>query len=71
MWGLLAAFVVVGEFGPLWHLPEWVMDLSPLRHAPTLPVSSDGLLPVLLLLAAAVVISALGLLGWRRRDLVG
>ena len=71
VWGLLAAFVVVGEFGPLWHLPEWVMDLSPLRHAPTLPVSSDGLLPVLLLLAAAVVISALGLLGWRRRDLVG
>ena len=46
VWGLLAAFIVVGEFGALWKLPEWVMDLSPLRHAPTLPVSSSGVLPV-------------------------
>ncbi|MFN8148789.1 MAG: hypothetical protein U0R76_15185 [Candidatus Nanopelagicales bacterium] len=71
VWGLLAAFVVVGEFGSLWHLPEWVMDLSPLRHAPTLPVGSDAVTPVLALLAVAVVLSALGFLGWRRRDLTG
>ena len=62
--GLLAAFVVVGEFGSLWHLPTWVMDLSPLRHSPTLPVGSDGVLPVLVvLLAVAVVITVSGL-GW-------
>lgn len=71
VWGLLAAFVVVGEFGSLWKLPTWVMDLSPLRHAPTLPVGSDGVLPVLVLLAVAAVISAVGLVGWRRRDLTG
>ncbi|MFN8146246.1 MAG: hypothetical protein U0R76_02170 [Candidatus Nanopelagicales bacterium] len=71
VWGLLAAFVVVGEFGALWKLPTWVMDLSPLRHSPTLPVGSDGVLPVVVLLAVAVVITAVGLLGWRRRDLTG
>ncbi|MBI1378018.1 MAG: ABC transporter permease [Frankiales bacterium] len=70
VWGLLAAFVVVGEFGSLWKLPEWVMDLSPLRHAPSLPVGADGVAPVLWLLLATVVISALGYVGWRRRDLV-
>ena len=71
VWGLLAAFVIVGEFGALWKLPTWVMDLSPLRHSPTLPVGSDGVLPVVVLLAVAVVITAVGLLGWRRRDLTG
>ena len=71
VWGLLAVFVLVGEFGALWKLPGWRMDLSPLRHAPTLPVGSDGLLPVLALTAVAALISAVGYVGWRRRDLVG
>jgi ABC-2 type transport system permease protein len=68
VWGLLVAFVVVGEFGSLWKLPEWVMDLSPLRHAPTLPVQSSGITPVVWLTLAAAVISVIGYLGWRRRD---
>lgn len=71
VWGVLVAFVVVGEFGSLWKLPEWVMNLSPLRQAPTLPVSTSGLVPVLWLTVAAAVISVLGYLGWRRRDLTG
>jgi ABC-2 type transport system permease protein len=69
VWGLLVAFVAIGEFGSLWSLPEWLMDLSPLRHAPTLPVGTDGLAPVLLLLAATATVLGAGLLGWRRRDL--
>jgi len=71
VWGLLVAFVMVGEFGSLWKLPEWVMNLSPLRHAPTLPVTSSGVAPVAWLTVAAVVLSVLGYLGWRRRDLTG
>jgi putative exporter of polyketide antibiotics len=47
------------------------MNLSPLRQAPTLPVSTSGLVPVLWLTVAAAVISVLGYLGWRRRDLTG
>jgi ABC-2 type transport system permease protein len=69
-WGLLVAFVMVGEFGSLWKLPEWAMDLSPLRHAPTLPVSGKGALPVLVLTLVAVALSVIGYVGWRRRDLV-
>jgi ABC-2 type transport system permease protein len=71
VWGLLLAFIVVGEFGSLWKLPEWVMDLSPLRHAPTLPVTSGGVLPVVVLTVVALALSVLGYVGWRRRDLVG
>jgi ABC-2 type transport system permease protein len=71
VWGLLVAFVVVGEFGSLWKLPDWAMGLSPLHHAPTLPVGADGVAPVVALTVAAAVLSALGYVGWRRRDLVG
>jgi ABC-2 type transport system permease protein len=69
VWGLLAAFVLVGEFGALWKLPEWLMDVSPLRHAPTLPVGSSGILPVVVLTLVAAAVSAAGYAGWRRRDL--
>jgi ABC-2 type transport system permease protein len=71
VWGLLAAFVFVGEFGALWKLPEWLMDVSPLRHAPTLPVGSSGVLPVVLLTLVAAAVSAVGYVGWHRRDLTG
>jgi ABC-2 type transport system permease protein len=71
VWGLLAAFVVVGEFGALWKLPGWVMDISPLRHAPTLPVGTSGVLPVVVLTLVAAALSAAGYAGWRRRDLTG
>ena len=71
VWGLLVAFIVVGEFGALWKLPGWVMDLSPLRHSPTLPVSAGAALPLVVLGAVALVVSVLGYVGWRRRDLVG
>ncbi len=43
VWGLLLAFVALGEFGVLWNAPNWLMDLSPFRHSPLLPVGSgDG-----------------------------
>ena len=71
VWGLLVAFVAVGEFGALWKLPEWLMNLSPLRHAPTLPVTTAGIPAILWLTAAALAISAVGYIGVRRRDLTG
>ena len=46
VWGLLLAFVALGEFGVLWNAPEWLMDLSPFRHSPLLPVGS-GAVPAL------------------------
>lgn len=70
VWGALLAFVAIGEFGVLWGVPDWLMDLSPFRHAPLLPVGADGLGAILALLALAAAIGAAGMVGWRRRDLV-
>lgn len=71
VWGLYFAFVALGQFGVLWNAPEWLMDLSPFRHSPMLPIDSGWVLPLLALTAAAAALAALGYLGWRRRDLTG
>lgn len=68
-WGLLVAFIVLGEFGALWQLPTWMLDLSPFAHSPTLPGQSVGWGSLVGLLVVAAALSALGFAGWRRRDL--
>lgn len=69
VWGLYVAFVALGEFGVLWHAPQWLMDLSPFQHAPRLPLDSGTVTAVVALTATAAVVAALGYVGWRRRDL--
>lgn len=67
-WGLLVAFVALGEFGSLWGAPGWLMGLSPLHWSPRLPVTGDAVVPLASLLLIAVALSLVGLAGWRRRD---
>ena len=71
VWGLLVLFVALGEFGPLSGAPQWLMDLSPIQHSPRMPVTTDALVPLAVLTIVALALSALGYIGWRRRDLVG
>lgn len=68
-WGLLVAFIVLGEFGELWGLPSWVLGVSPFAHSPTLPGGSVPWASLAWLVAVAAALVAVGLVGWRRRDL--
>lgn len=70
-WALLLAFVVLGEFGALWKLPDWVLDISPFAHSPQLPGGTVSVGALAGLLAVAAAILAVGLVGWRRRDVRG
>jgi ABC-2 type transport system permease protein len=69
-WLLFVAFLVMGEFGALWELPRWVMDLSPFAHSPIVPGPDPNLLGLPVLLVIAVGLLALGLARFDRRDLV-
>lgn len=69
VWGLLLVFVALGEFGVLWNAPQWLMDLSPFRHTPLLPLDSGDVGPLLALTITAAALAAVGYSGWRRRDL--
>ena len=69
VWGLLAFCLVLGEFGPLWKVPQWLIDLSPFQHTPRVPVDAAALGPVIVLLVVAAVVAIVGYVGWRRRDM--
>ncbi len=69
VWGLLMAFIALGEFGVLWGVPQWLMNVSPYQHSPRLPIDSGDLPVLVVLTVVAAALAALGYLGWRRRDL--
>lgn len=66
-WILLAFVFIVGMFGPLLNLPTWVQAASPFYWVPDV-VGSLAWRDVVVLAAVAVVLTALGGLGMRTRD---
>jgi ABC-2 type transport system permease protein len=67
-WAALVAFLLLGEFGPLFELNQYAMDLSPYAHVPRLPGGEFSVVPLLGLAAVAAALVAVGLVGFRRRD---
>jgi ABC-2 type transport system permease protein len=67
-WGALTACYLMAFLGPLLSLPGWIMDLSPYTHVPLLPAADLEAGPLLVLTAVAAAFTAVGLIGFRRRD---
>ena len=68
-WGALATCVLLMLVGTTLQFDQWVLDLSPFTHVPHLPGGHLGWTPLVVLTVVAVVVSAAGLAGFRRRDL--
>jgi ABC-2 type transport system permease protein len=68
-WALLTGCFVIGMFGQLLDLPQWASDLSPFQHVPQLPAANFTALPLAILTACVLALTALGLAGLRHRDL--
>jgi ABC-2 type transport system permease protein len=68
-WGALAFFLVVGEFGGVFGMPQWLMDLAPFTHVPRMPVEAFAWPPTIALTAVAAGLCIVGVLGFRRRDI--
>ncbi|MGE5827678.1 MAG: ABC transporter permease [Micromonosporaceae bacterium] len=67
-WVALVVFVLLGEVGPLLRLDQRVMDVSPFAHVPRLPGAVLHVEPLVALAAVALALVAVGLVGFRRRD---
>jgi ABC-2 type transport system permease protein len=68
-WALLAIFVTVLMLGPVLSLPQWVVDLSPFSHVPAVPAAEVTVLPIVSLIVVAALLFAVGVTGFRRRDI--
>jgi ABC-2 type transport system permease protein len=51
------------------RLPQWTRDVSPFHHVPAIPAASFEILPLLILIAVATGLAAVGLSGMDRRDI--
>ena len=67
-WGVLAACVLLGQFGELLRLDQWMLDLSPFAHLPKLPGGDVSAAPLVWLTLIAATLATVGLLGFRKRD---
>jgi len=69
VWLAYIAFILAGEFGSLWGVPQAIMNLSPFVHSPLLPGPDQNLDGILWLTAVAGAFLASGAVAFRRRDL--
>ena len=67
-WGVLVGFVALYLIGSLSGFPQWVLDLEPFAHIPLVTAGDFTPVPLLCLLAIDVALIALGMAGFRRRD---
>jgi ABC-2 type transport system permease protein len=68
-WGAVALVAFIALLGPSLQWPAALMDLSPFTQTPKLPGGAVAAVPLVWLCGIAVALSAVGLLGLRRRDL--
>jgi ABC-2 type transport system permease protein len=67
-WVALVFCAVVLFFAELLRFPDWLSDLSPYTHVGLFPATGIGWRGVVVLSGLAALFSALGFLGFRRRD---
>jgi len=67
-WAVLAICFVFAYLGVLLDIPQGLRSLSPFEHVPGAPVETITAAPLVALIAVAVALAGIGLLGWRRRD---
>ena len=68
-WAVLAVCLLLGQVGQLLSLPDWVLDASPFQHAGDAPVHTPQAVPLVVLLAVAAALAAVGAVGLRHRDI--
>lgn len=71
VWGYLLYSFMTVYLGGLLNFPDWLGKLSPYGHIPGLPVEEMNWLKVSVLTCIAGVLTAVGFVGYRKRDMQG
>lgn len=67
-YGVFGVMVFIAYLGPLVNAGQWFLDLTPYTHIPKVPGGTFTWTPLVWMTVVAAVLSAAGLLGFRRRD---
>ncbi|MFF5172653.1 ABC transporter permease [Micromonospora sp. NPDC000089] len=67
-WAALAVFVLLGQLGAVLRLSQWLLDVSPFTHTPQVLGGHWQATPLWLLAVTALLMAAVGLAGFSRRD---
>ncbi|SCL34874.1 ABC-2 type transport system permease protein [Micromonospora nigra] len=67
-WAALIGFLLLGQLGAVLELPQVALNLSPYTHVPSVPSVDPAALPMVVLTTVAVLLLAVGVVGFRRRD---
>lgn len=67
--GVVATFALT-LLGPTFNLPDWQLDISPLRHVPNVAQASPDWSGLVWLSGFVVAFLAIGFVGFRRRDVL-
>ncbi|QDP38961.1 ABC transporter permease [Radiobacillus deserti] len=65
---VLYSFIVL-YLGGLFQFSDWVGNLSPFGYVPQLPVEDFSAIPLVLLSMVFIMLTAVGFIGFRRRDI--
>ena len=69
VWLYLAFSFVVIYFGGLFQFPEWLGKLTPYGYVSEIPIEEMNYLNAAILSIIAVILTAIGMLGFNRRDI--
>lgn len=69
VWIVIAYAGLIGSLAGILNLPEWTLNLSPFGHIPSLPAVDLEWTPLVVLTLIAAGLIAVGLYGFRQRDL--
>ena len=67
-WLVIIATFGLTLLGPTFKLPEWALGISPLHHVPVVVTDDPGWLSLVVLLGITLLLVAVGVAGFRRRD---
>jgi ABC-2 type transport system permease protein len=69
-WGLVVIGLILGQFGDLIGLPEWIQDVSPFRHSSAVPAENFEFVPAAVLTGIAIALGSVAIALYRRRNLI-